>query len=79
MASSPILTLAQERILRAARNSDAVYLNARSRRTVGTLQKLGLVTFESKRVLGRTVKGRTEIVVRITAEGQRHFQRVPIR
>jgi hypothetical protein len=75
----PILTPAQERILRAARHSGVVRLNARSRKAVETLQKLSLVTFESKRVPGRTIKGRTEIVVRIAAAGQQFFQRVPVR
>ena len=74
MASPLILTLAQERILRAAR-SGAVHLDGRNLRSIEALRDFGLVTFEAKRVPGRTFKGRSDIVVTITQAGEQHFSR----
>ena len=78
MASSLILTLAEERILRAA-HSGTVHLNGKSLKAIEALSNLGLVTFEAKRVPGRTVKGRADIAVTITQAGEQHFRRTLVR
>jgi len=77
MASASILTLAQEHILRAAYNDaeGAVHLDGRSLKSVAALHELGLVTFEVKRVPGRSDKGFSDIVVKITAAGRQRFSR----
>jgi hypothetical protein len=74
MAPTLILTLPQERILKATQKG-AVRLNGRSLKAIEALRNMGLVTFEATRVAGRTIKGRSDIVVIITAAGEQYISR----
>ena len=52
-----------------------MHLNGRSLKSVVVLRSMGLVTFEATHVAGRTIKGRSEIVVQITTAGAQYFLR----
>jgi hypothetical protein len=78
MTAPLVLTLPQERILRATR-AGAVRLDGRNLRSIEALRDFGLVTFEAERVPSRTIKGRLDVVVTITPAGEQHFLREAVR
>ncbi len=75
--SKPTLSRAQERILRSARDTDAVIVSGIQRRSVERLRQLRLVTYTTEHVPSGSINGRDQITVEITGAGVRYFLKPP--